>query len=628
MIENNGLEALRQQIEAFIKAKNPEIFALTGKWGVGKTFALKNVIDDLNKSDDTKKILDNYAYVSLFGLRNIDDVKSKIFTAFYSMAEKGGYFSKMLESVSCDYENNGNKFSLGGLIGGAVSLGKDVIIEKTLQNKIICFDDFERTSIDTQELLGFLQDLKEERNCNIILIYNEEKLENGRKKDFDTYREKVVDKHFDYTPSSTETVALAFKGKQNDNPFTNIQDYQAFITEKCEVLKLNNIRIIQKILKHISNDIQPILKEINCPQEVNQQIFSVIILYAFLYFQKENDLKISKEDFEQNFNLVQLEKHYAKIDVLSLYDEQDNEDFKENQKKEQIAFKDFHAKRVLIQGFICADFDFHFSNECKSEIQAISNHLIQLIKAGYLLNEDKAILKTNIQKFSDYITKNTYKKTKYDYWLTITKEIHNKLVNNDYPQRFYQAAKDVVTFENIDNIDFIVRFLKEHNMPKEAQEIIDLFIDGSENYIDYDIIHFSTNYSLNIERMDTDLKEACNKRYQELYKKAEKESLYDFCIRRYIKNIYNPQRDEQRIKSITKDEMKDFLLGLKENLKTFGCSLMTKTTIEALYEIYQNANQPRKIQIRTIFGDTLREVYPKEFIDERTKSMIDDMLKS
>ena len=213
------LKALKEQIKKFIKQDTPEIFALTGTWGVGKTFALKNVIDEFKKENDTKKYLDDYAYVSLFGLKEIKDIESKIVVSLTKeeindLSQKQTskkqsicesieyYFKKSLKWIKnfiiyiknfiksfSDTHFNKIRFFTG--------LAELIFINRMIKNKIICFDDFERTSIDTQELLGFLQDLKEERNCKIILIYNQEKLDN-RKKDFDRYREKVIDKHFDY----------------------------------------------------------------------------------------------------------------------------------------------------------------------------------------------------------------------------------------------------------------------------------------------------------------------------------------------------------------------------------------------------------------------------------------------
>ncbi len=645
---HQGLEQLKQQIKEFIKQDTPEIFALTGTWGVGKTFALKNVIDELKKEDNTKKYLDDYAYVSLFGLRNIDDVKSKIFTTFYSMAEKGGYFSKVLENFSCDYENNGNKFSLGGLIGGAVSLGKDILIEKILSNKIICFDDFERTSIDTQELLGFLQDLKEERNCKIILIYNQEKLDN-RKKDFDKYREKVIDQHFDYTPSSTQTVELAFK------PFTNIENYQAFIAEKCEALKLNNIRIIQKILKHINKDIHESLEKVTWSHEiysdirkdVTEHIISSIILYAFLYFQgnyKEKDLEISKEDFEKHFKFLNLNKNNTVDEMLDFYDQQsafgseaiDNVDGKklgEDSKKKEIALKNWKEKQEYFSNFIGEDFAFYAWIEQQSEIQEISKHIIQLIKAGYLLDNQKNDLKESLKKFNNSKANNIDRNKKRNAWSSTARERHNKLVDDNYPQRFYQTAKDVVSFETMNNVDFMVHFLKEHNMLTEAQEIIDLFINHSKDYGNF-VLNRHNLFPLDIEKMDSDFKEACEKKIKELHdielnqislKRAlAKTDINGDCIYGYY---------EKKVANASKDDIKKLLLGLNENLSKFGNCLIainTKNAILAFYEVYQEADETRKIQIRAdeIFGDVLKETLKRTDLDTHIKTMIDEILST
>jgi hypothetical protein len=65
------------EIERFLADTKPEVFCLTGKWGVGKTYTWKTLV---RQARDTKSIgLKRYAYVSLFGQNSLADLKAVIF---------------------------------------------------------------------------------------------------------------------------------------------------------------------------------------------------------------------------------------------------------------------------------------------------------------------------------------------------------------------------------------------------------------------------------------------------------------------------------------------------------------------------------------------------------------------
>jgi hypothetical protein len=43
---------------------------------------------------------------------------------------------------------------------------------------IVCFDDFERlsSSMELEEVLGLISELKEQKNCSVVMILNEDEL--------------------------------------------------------------------------------------------------------------------------------------------------------------------------------------------------------------------------------------------------------------------------------------------------------------------------------------------------------------------------------------------------------------------------------------------------------------------
>ena len=67
----------KAEIVRFFESDKPEVLCLRGAWGVGKTYALREVVRDL--SSKQKILLTRYSYVSLFGLDTLDKVRQSIF---------------------------------------------------------------------------------------------------------------------------------------------------------------------------------------------------------------------------------------------------------------------------------------------------------------------------------------------------------------------------------------------------------------------------------------------------------------------------------------------------------------------------------------------------------------------
>ena len=51
---------------------------INGKWGTGKTFFIKQFIDEVEKSRKDIKVI----YISLFGINSIKDIREKIYESF------------------------------------------------------------------------------------------------------------------------------------------------------------------------------------------------------------------------------------------------------------------------------------------------------------------------------------------------------------------------------------------------------------------------------------------------------------------------------------------------------------------------------------------------------------------
>jgi hypothetical protein len=247
--------------------------AITGPWGVGKTFFWKTFLEK-QLSDERIYKKDNlfnrkYAYVSLFGLESLSDLKTQIYSSvesYHSTVEVPKWI-KGLPSIFKD-----TKISQFG-ISAPVKLF-DSLMFAQIKDAIICFDDFERMSkkLDIKDVMGLVNQLKLEKNCQIILILDEDKAVDGNKQKYAEYKEKLIDETI--IINSVEPLIRANSIEIGiDEPLVEL------MIEFAETLEIHNFRFFQKVLKLY----QQFRKEL--PEEVaysTKEIILIRILQGYL----------------------------------------------------------------------------------------------------------------------------------------------------------------------------------------------------------------------------------------------------------------------------------------------------------------------------------------------------------
>jgi hypothetical protein len=101
-------------------------------------------------------------------------------------------------------------------------------------------------------MLGLISFLKEERNCKVTLILNDEELSEDKVK-FDKNLEKVVDVSLVYEPTSSEVLAIAIPDKDTDAN-------SRLIAERCGALGISNIRVIKRVRRFVEQ-LAPMVKD-------------------------------------------------------------------------------------------------------------------------------------------------------------------------------------------------------------------------------------------------------------------------------------------------------------------------------------------------------------------------------
>jgi hypothetical protein len=423
-------ELIEREIGRFLDSDLPESLCIRGKWGVGKTYSWKLF---LAKAAAANKIrLSRYSYVSLFGINSLDELKYAIFENTVpreNIAASANFetFKDLIDSL----EGWGRKgVWLAKLIPGAQSIFGAATpgIFLSVRNQIICVDDLERkgSKLEISDVLGLISFLKEQRNCKVVLLLNDEALPKEGREDFLKYFEKVIDESVEYLPSPKECAQIAING-------TSKFDEQ--LRNNCESLGIRNIRIIKKI-ERIARLLMPLLKEFE-PELIEAANKSVSLLGWITY---------AKDDAPS--------KEFIIHKLRSAYFGSGEKELNDSEKKWNLLLRNYgfsHADEfdvAILQGIERGFFD---DDQIKAEALKV-NATIAAGKAGQTLEKAWAPYHASIDNN--------------------TEEVINSV---------YQGSIENVKYLNPGNLDSAIRLLRDLDAEEKADKLLDLFLAERRN---------------------------------------------------------------------------------------------------------------------------------------------------
>jgi len=271
-----SIDIIKSQITSFLLTKQPIVMAIRGAWGVGKTFTWNKFLVEINRQ--YKDTVEMYSYVSLFGVTSLDELKSSIF-----MAVTPGNLIGAATDLSARNKIHKNLISVirkSGQLFKSLPYSKEFwpqiqsLYFYSVREAVICIDDFERMSdkLSLQDVMGTVLLLKEQRNCKVVLILNEDVLKGKALDEYKTYREKVIDVEIKFEPTASECIEIAME-----------KDLQNEIGDYIRLLNINNIRIIKKI-EVLSKRILELLEGFE--KEVIRQALQTAVLMSWCFYDK------------------------------------------------------------------------------------------------------------------------------------------------------------------------------------------------------------------------------------------------------------------------------------------------------------------------------------------------------
>ena len=260
-----------------------------GAWGIGKSYVVEKALED--KKDRT-------CMVSLFGMDNVQQIYHEILYQLLLHTSNGG---KIVEFLKDSFRILGNfddrAKNVSAILESHFSEEDMVnsITRKFDEGHIVVIDVLERCkeSIELRDFFGVVEKLKSNNHIQVVLIANSEEVTD--KKDFEKYKEKVIDRTFTITENS-RSVNWSKLGIQGN-----------FADEICKKHPIKNLRTLQKA-QNFYNDVKQYAESIHDEMFMNEVrliCFAIVIEDTDKLYYKPLTEEETKSEFDKTVRTLQ-----------------------------------------------------------------------------------------------------------------------------------------------------------------------------------------------------------------------------------------------------------------------------------------------------------------------------------
>lgn len=244
--------------------ENTGALLLTGPWGCGKSYLMKQIAKDLNQEKAAA-----IAVISLFGLDSISAINKRVKDEYISLklgtlGKSARKLSKKLAILVKDGLAVAGSAAPGvtGLAaasqGLSSALSYDLFgffdVQSTIGNNdskrkfVIVFDDLERCDINSKkDILGAINNFVENKQIKVIVIADEDKIDGD---DYREYKEKLISRTLCLTADYDSIIENI-----SANYAEAADGYRDFLKENADLVKsvfvesrTSNIRMLKTIL--------------------------------------------------------------------------------------------------------------------------------------------------------------------------------------------------------------------------------------------------------------------------------------------------------------------------------------------------------------------------------------------
>ncbi len=450
---------LEKKLLELINTEGSFAIALTGEWGIGKTYFWKTFCEKYRENFQVKKV----AYVSLFGIDSLDALKFEIAIKSYSTSQS----SDNLSGIKKVFQNTIESVDLPKIEGSgvALSLSKSMItstISNMVNETLICIDDIERISdkLDIKDVMGLVNHLNLEKKCKVIVLLHEG--EAGEK--FHEYKEKV----FDEVLTLSESITIIRKDIVDDNDLFPV--YELFY----QTLNIKNLRFYQRVQSTFKIIIDNSDSELSLASK--KQILEFLLVIMFAHDMPK--LLGSEIDFESFITILD-EKNPVFSDRLIDLKSSSSETSSKEDLHTLKQFEKLNGIRDAIEPFI------------SNFIISGWGHFVVSLVRDLDLNSDMAKLLNEKDTINERNLEDSRLKTQ------VLQEFHNLDIKPRFPERLYYVACSSLSSEHLSNLSFYCDILENSNRPDLANQLedhikrhIEQSVRSSKNHISIDDFYF------------------------------------------------------------------------------------------------------------------------------------------
>ena len=217
------MQHIYDAVKNHVTMKTSGALLVTGDWGSGKTFYMKNVL--FPKIEEDTKITP--IIVSLYGATDKAGIATKVLFSYLDKMGKDKLVStatltkgvhNILDSLTIlkKYVDVNKLFA---------SSGEDLFRFLPKDKLLICFDDLERISnkINPEDFLGMVNELVENKGNRVLIIANEGFIEGGIK-----FKEKTIEKTVHFTNDMAailDSLLIDYEGSAYHTYLTQNKDF-------------------------------------------------------------------------------------------------------------------------------------------------------------------------------------------------------------------------------------------------------------------------------------------------------------------------------------------------------------------------------------------------------------------
>lgn len=418
-----SLREVKKVVENFIADDRSDLLVLKGEWGVGKTYSWNDIVRTASAARSIGHR--HYSYVSLFGLNNLEDVRTEISASRVSSESikdslTAREWAKDAKKILKDIERLPIlKDKTSGALG--------TVMFRFIKDTLICLDDLERrgSGLGIKDILGLASLLKEQRGCKIVFILNESVLLPAEKEEFRRHSEKVIDAEIEFSPEPEEVFNLIFS---RDNP------HYDYIKDCCIKLDIRNIRILQRIRRYLDTVSSSSLRDAEAGTA--NKVIKSLVLFVWCHYQKDKGAP--------SLSFVKKYRNFERSLIGSRTEP--TEDEKE------------WSRRLDNYGYVQSD--------------DLDKELVKLVEVG---SYDAAALAEQLRKKNEEVRDSEGKESYYEVCRIYGRSFDNN--EQEFLEKLVGAFRANMKYLRLGNLQSTVQMARAFNQNELADKLIDEFFE-------------------------------------------------------------------------------------------------------------------------------------------------------